>query len=522
MTPENLRHSLVRNTVSNYIRTAVGMVVGLVTFRLLYQHFNKEEFGFWSLLWSVFGYGILLDFGFGFAAQKRVAELSVSREWDKLSRVLSTILFLYLGIAIIIAVTVACGSHQIILWFDVSAANDETFRAVLVVFFAAIGLAFPLGIFPEILRGQQRISMANNITTISMLLRLGFIIYALRAGWSFMSIMIVALFFALLPDLISAAFALRHMPEVRLRPRLFSASMLRETMSFSIFAYISTATNIVLGKTDQFVLGATLSVSAIAIYQAGAKVAEVYSQFTKQLQDTLSPAAAHLHAVGDHGALRSLLKSSTRWSAIIATPLYVLCAFELDPLLRVLTGDASIPADTTMVAQVLLFWFYTTTLTHSVSKRIYMMTGHERRLMRLGVGEAIANLVLSISLVLIFRSVISVAVGSLVPTLVVGWCILWPWVAQDVGSGPWRLLRETVIPVWLACLPTAAILTALALIPSAQTETAWVQVLTHGSAGGLAALLGIWRWTLSHGERAALRRRLPFFVPQTSSAPHSA
>ena len=38
-----------------------------------------------------------------------------------------------------------------------------------------------------------------------------------------------------------------------------------------------------------------------------AKVAEVFAQFTKQLQDTLSPAAAHLHASGDHDSLRDLL-----------------------------------------------------------------------------------------------------------------------------------------------------------------------------------------------------------------------
>jgi hypothetical protein len=55
-----------------------------------------------------------------------------------------------------------------------------------------------------------------------MLLRLGVIAWAVYAGWSFMSIMITALFFALVPDLLAAFFALKHMPEVRLRPRLFS------------------------------------------------------------------------------------------------------------------------------------------------------------------------------------------------------------------------------------------------------------------------------------------------------------
>ena len=107
-----VKKNIWSNALSNYLRTFVGIIVGLVTFRLLYQAMPRESFGFWSLLWSVFGYGILLDFGFGFAAQKRVAELSVSKDWEKLSSVLSTILFFYLGVAVVMGGTVALFSHH--------------------------------------------------------------------------------------------------------------------------------------------------------------------------------------------------------------------------------------------------------------------------------------------------------------------------------------------------------------------------------------------------------------------------
>lgn len=518
MTYDSVKQHIWSNALSNYLRTFVGIIVGLVTFRLLYQALPRESFGFWSLLWSVFGYGILLDFGFGFAAQKRVAELSVTREWDKLSQVLSTILFFYLGVAAVMAATVALGSDEIVRAFGVSSANHDEFRIVLIAFFAAIGLAFPLGIFPEILRGQQRISTANNIITMAMLMRLVVIAWAVYAHWSLLAIMLTALFFALAPDLVSAFFALRHMPEVRLRPGLFSKSIMRETMGFSIFAYISTATNIVLGKTDQLVLGAALSIGAVAVYQAGAKVAEVFAQFTKQLQDTLSPAAAHLHASGDHSALRDLLQRSTRWSAIIATPLYVLCAFELEPLLRVLTGDTHIAAETWQVAQVLLLWFYSSALTHSVSKRIYMMTGHERRLMWMGLGEAALNLALSISLALLFKNVISVALGSLIPTILFGWFLLWPWVARDVSLRPWQLFRETVLPAWIACIPCALVLTAPLLFPALEIENIWLRILLMGSAGGLTSILCLWSGTLTAAERRTLRSRLPSPFRKTPAA----
>src|SRR3954451_8035673 len=110
MTIEDIKRNIWRNTASNYICLGLKLGLGLLMFPMLYRELTKEEFGFWSLLWSVFGYGVLLDFGFGFTAQKRVAELSVTQEWEKLGRVLSTIFFSYLGIAALLVVVGLGGS----------------------------------------------------------------------------------------------------------------------------------------------------------------------------------------------------------------------------------------------------------------------------------------------------------------------------------------------------------------------------------------------------------------------------
>src|SRR5262245_66116295 len=126
MTDEDIKRHIWRNTASNYFCMALRMGVGLVLFRWLYQELSQEEFGFWAWLWSVFGYGVLLDFGFGFTAQKRVAELSLRKEWTKLSRVLSTIFFVYVGVAAALILVGILGSDLILgLFPEVSASNRE-------------------------------------------------------------------------------------------------------------------------------------------------------------------------------------------------------------------------------------------------------------------------------------------------------------------------------------------------------------------------------------------------------------
>ena len=70
------------------------------------------------------------------------------------------------------------------------------------------------------------------------------------------------------------------------------------------------------------------------------------------------------------------------------------------------------------------------------------MCGHEKRLVQLSIAEALGNLVISITLVLIFKNVVYVAIGSLVPALIIGWFYLWPWAAQDAGVNGRGLARK--------------------------------------------------------------------------------
>ena len=507
MNYDEVKRNIVRNAVSNYIRTVLNMALGLFMFRMLFQSLSREEFGFWSLLWSVFGYGVLLDFGFGFAAQKRVAECSARGEWDQLSRILSTILVFYSVVSVVIMAGVLLGADRMLEWFQVTAGNRPAFKQVLILFFLGIALAFPMGVFPEILRGQQRIRLSNNIASAATVLKFGLIAAAVHWHWGFLAIMGIALAFSLIPDFIVAGLALGHMPKVKLSPRLFSRGVVVSTLSFSVFAYINTATNIILGKTDQLVLSTVLGVAAAALYQAGAKVAEIFGTFTIQIQDTLSPAAAHLHARGDRGALRDLLLSSTHWSTVIATPLYLLCAFYMENLIRLLTGEAVVGREMWLTGEVLLLWFYSNILTHSVSKRIFMMCGHEKRLMVLGLAEGLTNLGLSIGLAMWWRNVAAVAIGSLIPATLIGWGVLWPWVAKEAGSGGLTLLGRIFLPKVAACLPMAALLAGFRFLPWHQgTIPFWVVMIESTVAVAIGGA-GLWKLALKAEERAALLAR---------------
>lgn len=433
---------LWRTSVSSYARTLLRVGLGLITFRLIYRALPAEDFGFWAVLWSVFGFGALADFGLGFATQKRVAELSARGEWKELSRVLSTVLVTFIGIGVCVALAAWFGKDALLAVLKVSPENEARYRGVMLTFFIGMACGFPLGIFPEILRGMQRVGTVNSVACIGLTLNFIGIYTAIQSGWSLDTLLIVALVTTLLPDLICGIIALRSLPELRLRFSAFSRATVTETMRFSLIAYLITATNLVLGKTDQMILGTCLSLASVAIYVAGSKVAEIFALFTRQIHEALSPAAARLNAMCDKDSLRTLLVDGTRISLLIAVPLYVLFAMRLPVFVQVLTG-ATVSAESWWTGQILLAWFLTTIATHATTKRIFVMTGHERRLLSFGLGEAISNVTLSIILVKIWPHPASVAVGSIIPTLLFGWLGLWPWAARESALSPFRLLVKT-------------------------------------------------------------------------------
>jgi O-antigen/teichoic acid export membrane protein len=517
MTHDQVKKNVVKSALSGYVRLAVRMGLGLVTFRLLYQGLSAdpEQFGFWALLWAVFGYGILLDFGMAYAAQKRVAQLSVTQDWPQVSRVLSTIFFTYVMVAIVAVAVCFALSGPLIDLFKVSDAHHEEYRRIMLVFIVGIGVAFPLGIFPEVLIGQQRISTANNLNIIGTVANFIAVVVVLWLKLSFMTLVVATLLCVVLPTVLAAKLALDHMPGVVLRPGLFSLKTMVETGKFSLFAYANTLSNVLRNKTDQPVISSILGVAQVTAFQGGSKVGEMFGYFTKQIADVLTPTAAHLHAKGDVPAFRNMMLAGMRYSIMAATPLYIVTAFYMEGVIRLLTGVKHPTGPMIWSGELLVFWYYSLVVTHRVFKNMFMMAGQEKRLMQQSIFEAAANLILSIGLTFWLRQqfgvewgILGVALGSVIPTFLFGWFLIWGWTAHEAQMTRWALFRSCVLPNWLGCVPM--ILVALAL----RLQTFWASghntwlMLLEGAVVGAVGAAGLWRFSLKPGDRERVWQRL--------------
>lgn len=434
-----------RNTGTNYLRTVLRLGSGLILFRLTFQYLSTEAFGFYSLLWSLFGYTILLDFGLGFTAQKAVAEHSAGGDTARLNQLIATIFWSFAAVGAVMLVVFLLGRPHFLSWTKVDPLLRPTFGTAYTVFFCAMACAFPLGIFPEMLRGLQRIDLANWLTIASTTVNLALLAWALVHGWSLPVIVAISVLTTIAPSAAAWFMARPRIPGLSLHPRHYRLSAVRGVLSFSIVAYLITFTNLIMARTDQAVISFSIGVGFIALYQAGYKVAEMFGLFSVQMQDALTPAAAQMHMQKDASGLRDLLIKSSTLTVLLTTPLYALSAAYLTPLVKILTGLETLEPDTFWVGQSLLLATFSSLLTSSCSKRILMMCGWERRLLRISVVDAVANLVLSLLLVHRF-GVFGVALGTMIPTVLVGWGWVLPLTARFAQTGVGSLLHEILRP----------------------------------------------------------------------------
>jgi hypothetical protein len=124
------------------------------------------------------------------------------------------------------------------------------------------------------------------------------------------------------------------------------------------------------------------------------------------------------------------------------------------------------------------------------------------------VIEALAKLVLTVALVLHYRNVVCVTIGSLIPSLIIGWGCLWPWAAKDTGVNGWQLAGHVLFRNWRACLPLLAFALACRVVPFLDFRDSMPLFFAEGAVACVIGAAGVWKWALTNDERAKISSKL--------------
>ena len=493
----SLLRQMWNGALTNYLGAAIRLFKTIFLTRILLFNLGQDYYGFWTLLWSVFGYILLFELGFGKTVQKYAAESAATGERERFSRIVQAVLTSYLCIGAIVAILSLTGALFLPSLLKLPAGDHTYYQLTFLITGVGCAIVFPTGIVPEILTGLQRLHYRNWAIILNQIFELVGIWLIFQLGGSLLAVAAFVTLNNLTANAIMYAVIKRLLPWLRLRPAKVNRLALKEIMSFSAFIYLMALCRLILHRTAPLIIGSMLSMAMVAIYQLGTRIPELMRMGTNQFQETLGPTAAMLHKAGRYGELQKLLLTSQRLSVFLG--LTALAVFlPLGPaILKVWlhVEDATVTTIMTlMIFNALLFAAF-----RDAPREFLLMTGHHRLLASTAVVECVANLGLSI--LLAHRlGVVGVAHGALWSNAAVALFVFLPAAVRYAGIAFWRYLLHVYLPPLVTVLP---ILLAAWLLVSRVALESWnfpLIIVAMAVIGGACLVIG-WFTCLQPPER---------------------
>lgn len=490
-----------RNALGTYGVYAAAIVSGLLVTPITLHALGVEGFGIWAFVGSITIYLSILDLGVGPSIVRFAAEARGRQSPEDTNALASTGLTLY---AVIGLVTLPLGVGLAWLVPELIAMPEDLVwpaRIATLLLVLSIAARFPLGLFNNLLVGQQRFDLLNLANFVGTVLYAALVAVFLPHGGGLILLGALTFGVTLLRLGLPLVWLRRELPELHLSRALVSRARLRELTVFSWSNFLVHLASKVVFATDVVVVGIVLGAEAATLYAIPAKLFALAFGLGNVGAGLLYPAFAEQEGAGESARQRRLLLAGLRGGSAAA----VLLAFPLllipDQLIEGWVGEGK--GDSSPVLALLA-------LVLLVHQPIYLFTqfliarARQREIARVLVGAGVANIVLSVALattVGIWGVALSTLLTDVAVLLYVVPVLVAPAASLRVATFAWATLKPVLPGV------AAALLVLVGIARIAEPDTL-LELLPLGLVWALVGGSALWRFGLDAEERAAFGRQL--------------
>ena len=475
--PDRPLELVARNVSTRYLAIIIDGVLGLILLPFNVSHLGPSAYGLWVLTTSVTWFFGVLDFGYGGALVKFIAQYRARHDRTALNEILSTIGIVFTGLGVLCFLVTALLAWHIDSLFNIEPEQVRTAQYVLLIVGVYLSVRFALSIFGAVVYGFQRYYLNNAVSIGTSLVVATVNLGILSAGNGLVTLVAATTTVRLLSLGLFAWNAYRVFPGLRVRRSLFRGARLQEVTGFSVYMLVLDWSAKLNYSSDTIVIGAMLDTTAVAVWTVGQRLAQVAQQLTNQLNDALFPNVVDSDAAQRDDRLQMILMQGSKLSLALAAPLCLGLIVLARPLIHSWVGPRF--SASVLTTQILL----TVVLVRvSTASGIVILkgAGQHKLLTFTNATTAVVNVLLSIALIRPF-GLLGVALGTLIPVSLATAFVLYPAACRRVGLPVSRLLMHAM---WPAAWPAVVMLGVLWL-GQQLTPTGLVEVALHLAVGGL-------------------------------------
>lgn len=452
---------IARNTLWNVAGRAWDAVTALILTPYIVARLGLADYGIWGLVGAFTGYVGLLDLGLGSGYAKFIAEYAARGEVRRISAMISTALFAYAGLGVVLAAAGFPLLERAITAFASFMAIGSAQSADL-VFLAQIAFAlFLVGncVAPltSLQAGLQRMDLTNGVGFLMSLIKVAGVVYFLENGHGLRGLMYAGALVIGFYAMTSMVLAFYLVPSLRVSPRLVSRTEFRALFSYGWRAQVARLSNLITFETDIVIVSILYRQMGIAgAYKVGVELANKVRQLPLMLLGAIIPAASDLDARDDQQRLQRLYVAGTKYIAAVTVPLALYCAAMSETILRAWIGEGMHEA--AWVFRILVLG-YAINIVQGPGVSVALGKGRPDVQMNAGLIAMSANIVLTIALAMVagYFGVAAATSASMAISMV--WFLHAMTRLTRVGGG--ALMREAALWPAVASVPAMALLVAV-------------------------------------------------------------
>ncbi len=446
-----VRH-IARNVLFNWLGTIANMAVGFFLSPFILHRLGDVAFGVWVLANSVVAYLGLLDLGMQSSVLRFVSKGHTKGDHQGASEAISAALWVRLqvsALALILSAGLAVVFPHV---FKVPAdlANDARKAILLIGVITAITMS--VGVVGGVISALNRYDLQNYVNLLQTAIRVVGVVFVLRTGHGIVGIALSELVAVVVGNMLLVWIARRLYPELRINLKKPQRQTLKKIWSYSLYAFLTTIAVQLVYQTDNLVVGAFVSASAVTYFAIANNLCRYATQIVSSMGGTFVPAASTYEAAGDTASLLGLYKNGTRATLMISLPILITFITRGPGFIGLWMGPeyAHSSGVVLIVLSIALFFSYANRTAGAIA---FGVEKHKTTALW-SIGEGVANLALSILLVHRY-GIYGVAIGTMVPSLFVQ-VILWPrYISKLVGLSSFEVIGQIWGPMLLASIPFA-------------------------------------------------------------------
>jgi len=342
---------LARNTVLNLVGNVGPMAVALVAIPLLIRGVGTDRFGVLVIAWMVVGYFTLFDMGIGRATTKFVAERLALGAVEDLPQLIWTSIAMMAGFGTVGGLVFA-GVTPLMVTRLLNI--PPPLEAECLLSFYLLALSIPVVLTTIGIRGvleaQQRFAVINAIRVPANSANYLLPLLALPFSDSLFAIVSLLVAGRLVVFLVYLYFCLGSLPGGG-RPVRPDMGRVKELLGFGAWLTVSNVISPLMTYIDRFVIGAMLTMSAVAYYATPYEIVTKLWVIYASMMVVLFPAFSAYAAV-NRDELPGLQDRAIMYMLLFYTPVVVVVIAMAEPFLGVWLGG-EFAERSTLVMQIL-------------------------------------------------------------------------------------------------------------------------------------------------------------------------